>query len=113
MKITQCQILFLGLQHTGQLLVESGANLNVIDPEYGYTPLQLSLMMSKWFNNVLIIENMKINQINSNYFSLKVNGSKIAELLIKNGANLNIASKDGMTALHRSIQYGKIKHLFD
>lgn len=38
-----------GHEHTAELLIERGANLNVIAPEYGYTPLQLALVMGRIF----------------------------------------------------------------
>lgn len=38
-----------GLKNTAILLIERGANLNTITPDYGYTPLQLSLMIGRIF----------------------------------------------------------------
>lgn len=50
--------------------------------------------------------NRRINLIVNDSIYLE-NGLEIAEFLIKHGADLKMASNDGMTPLHRSIQMGK------
>lgn len=68
----------------------------------GRTPLHWTAIWGKPFN-----EFARSNSIEN----LILDNDKCGDLLIKNGAHVNIKDKDGKTALHLSAKYGNF-HAF-
>lgn len=95
-----------------ELLVKSGANVNVPDASTGASPLHLSALYGRTQianflirNGANVNANMKFN-ISPLLVAAQFNHPELIELLLQNKANLQHADQEGFTALHFAAQNG-------
>lgn len=69
----------------------------------GATPLHIAAFNGKlnYFKSILF-------EFNNHYFVVYSGHQKFVELLIKNGANVSLADKNGRTALHYAADSGML-----
>lgn len=88
-----------------EILIKHGANVDSKDQDGG-TPLSAAVSKGYSQNKSLDIGMLETNTNNLSLF-IYLGHYKIAELLIKNGANFDVAGKDGKTLLHLASESGE------
>lgn len=79
-----------------EMLIKSGANVDIAENQYGYTPLMSTAMMStKRFYNLIWKWG---NEFNDLVLLWTLENYKIAELLVNNNADLKLLNKNGDSA---------------
>lgn len=86
-----------GLENISDLLMKSGGNVNWQNI-YGKTPLHMAAERGQ-LRLTNLIEYNEWKELVSGYV-------KIADLLVQNGANVNLMDADGLTALQYAINNG-------
>lgn len=94
-------ISILGHDKIAELLIQNGANVNAMTI-YGRTPLHWSAINGNLFYSIVIKENVNV-LINNFRFADNV---KIADLLLRNGGDVNVIDYNGQTALSLAISKG-------
>lgn len=98
-------IFLLGYDSIVKLLIENGADVNIKDSG-GWFPIFYASSTGKRINFPLEICFLKWCYLKNRKISLIHLGQlSVLELLIQNGADLNVRNKHGQTALHISTKY--------
>lgn len=103
---------FLGDVESIDSFIKKGTNLNQAD-EKGITPLMSATVSGKKIillstNRFHVLKFQSSSKITIYFLQIRFTDHiKIAEMLIKNGANINLADKKGRTPLYLAIVKGK------
>ena len=92
------------------LLLENGADINLVDQNTGYSPLMFAIALSYPDTASFLIQNSAdVNAYSKNSgissLMLAIGDSALVTDLIKNGADVNMKTFDGITALMYAAMY--------
>ena len=97
-----------------ELLVDSGADVNLPSTRFLFTPLHISIRTSFAMSKFLIDHGADINQKNSEgasplHIAARAGNNEMVEFLIANGADVNSEDSEDYTPLHNAAWNGHLR----